>query len=228
MKAVQKEFSRFASEYNQYSIIQNQVAKKLIDDLKVRPQKILDLGCGSGTLVSKIDWDYERFTGVDFSSKMLELHPKSENIECLLGDFNEDKLFEELVKTSYDRIFSSSSLQWAADLDRTLYQISQIKAPVSLAIFTSETFKTLLETAGISSPLRSADEVAYLIGQYLHADIEVVNYALEFETVEDIFTYIKKSGVSGGRNALDYKQMKALMRNYPTKTLEFEVLFARS
>ena len=228
MKAVEKEFSRFASEYGQYNIIQNQVAQKLIDELQDEPQKILDLGCGNGTLVSKIKWDYESFMGVDFSSKMLELHPKANNIECRLGDFNEDKLFEDLVQTPFDRVFSASSLQWAKELDTTLYQISQLNAPISLAIFTSNTFKTLLETAGISSPLRSADEVAYLIGQYFRADIKIVNYTLAFEDVREIFNYIKKSGVSGGRNALGYKQMKNLMKDYPLKTLEFEVLFVRN
>jgi malonyl-CoA O-methyltransferase len=55
-----------------------------------------------------------------------------------------------------------------------------------------------------------------------------VEYELTFESVDEIFTYIKKSGVSGGRNALSYKQMKNLMKEYPSKTLEFEVLFARN
>lgn len=228
MKSVQKEFSRFAQKYEEYNIIQNRVAQKLVDEVKEKPQTMLDLGCGSGSIVKKINWPYRKFIGVDFSSKMLELHPKSEKIECLLGDFNDDSLFEKLVMEKYDRIFSASSLQWAKDLDTTLYQISQLNAPVSLAIFTSNTFKTLLETAGISSPLRSADEVTYLIGQYFHVQIEKVEYTLEFESVEEIFAYIKKSGVSGGRNALGYKQMKALMKNYPNKTLEFEVLFARN
>ncbi len=225
---VKQEFSRFAKEYKQYNLIQNQVAQKLVDDLIQKPRRILDLGCGSGTLFSKINFDYDKYVGIDFSQKMLDLHPQGEKIECRLGDFNEDKLFEELVTQEYDRIFSASSLQWAEDLDTTLYQISQINAPISLAIFTSNTFKTLLETAGINSPLRCADEVRYLIGQYFHCEIEVISYELSFESVEDIFMYIKKSGVSGGRNILSYKQMRRLIREYPSKKLEFEVLFARN
>jgi malonyl-CoA O-methyltransferase len=228
MKAVQKEFSRFADTYAHYNIIQNRVAQKLVDECKDRPQRILDLGCGSGTIAKKITWPYEKFTGVDFSSQMLELHPKGDKIVCREGDFNEDTLFKELVNEQYDRIFSASSLQWALDLDKTLYQISQLNAPVSLAIFTSNTFKTLLETAGISSPLRSADEVNYLLGQYFRLETELVEYELEFESIEEIFAYIKKSGVSGGRNLLGYTQMKNLMKNYPTKSLSFEVLFARN
>ena len=225
---IEKEFSRFAKEYGQYNLIQAQVAQKLIDDLKDIPKQILDLGCGSGTLFSKINFDYDKYVGIDFSQKMLDLHPKGEKIECRLGDFNEDGLFEELVQEKYDRIFSASSLQWAKDLDTTLYQIAQLNAPVSLAIFTSNTFKTLLETAGLNSPLRCVDEVTYLLNQYFRCEIEVVSYELSFETVEEIFTYIKKSGVSGRRNVLSYKQMKQLMREYPTKTLEFEVLFVRN
>ncbi|PHR54304.1 MAG: methyltransferase [Arcobacter sp.] len=225
---IEKEFSRFANEYGQYNLIQEKVAQKLLDDMRTKPKKILDLGCGNGSILKKIDWEYDKFTGIDFSQKMLDLHPKEEKIECRLGDFNEDKLFEELVKEKYEHVFSASSLQWATDLDTTLYHISQFNAPISLAIFTSNTFETLLNTAGIASPLRSSDELVYLLNQYFHCEIEIVRYELSFESIEEIFTYIKKSGVSGGRNALSYKQMKALMKNYPSKILEFEVLFAKN
>ncbi|MDF1881085.1 methyltransferase domain-containing protein [Sulfurimonas sp. MAG313] len=225
---IEKEFSRFAHEYGKYNVIQEKVAQKLINELQSQPKEILDLGCGNGAINKKVFWDYNRFTAIDFSQKMLDLHPKSDKVKCNLGNFNEDTLFEELVKENYEHVFSASSLQWAKDLDAVLYQISQLNAPISLAIFTSNTFKTLLETAGIDSPLKSSEEVSYLLNQYFRCEIEVINYELSFDKIDEIFTYIKKSGVSGGRNVLSYKQVKALMRNYPLKTLEFEVLFVRS
>jgi len=40
-----------------------------------------------------------------------------------------------------------------------------------------------------------------------------------------MFKYIKRSGVSGGKKQLNYKQMKKIMQNYPLDYLEFEVLF---
>ncbi len=35
---------------------------------------------------------------------------------------------------------------------------------------------------------------------------------------------MKGSGVGGGRNLLNYKQMKMLMKNYPLDYLEWEIL----
>jgi malonyl-CoA O-methyltransferase len=43
-----------------------------------------------------------------------------------------------------------------------------------------------------------------------------------------MFRYIKKSGVSGGKKRLGYKEMKALMKHYPLDYLEFEVLFVEA
>ena len=54
------------------------------------------------------------------------------------------------------------------------------------------------------------------------------NYKLEFDSVRDMFKYIKQSGVSGSRSVLDYKQTKKLMNEYPVSYLEFEVVFITS
>ncbi|HEX5622839.1 MAG TPA: methyltransferase domain-containing protein, partial [Sulfuricurvum sp.] len=134
---VRHEFSRYASQYGMYNVIQSKVAQKLIADTQQKPGHILDLGCGSGTLYSHIDWEIETFTGVDFSESMLEHHPKSPNVTLRLGDFNDATLFENLSCGRFDRIYSASALQWANDLDRVFQSISQLNGSVSLAIFTS-------------------------------------------------------------------------------------------
>lgn len=59
-------------------------------------------------------------------------------------------------------------------------------------------------------------------------NVEVINYKLEFDSTQEIFHYIKKTGVSGSRNVLTFKQMKQLLREYPLKYLEFEVVFLYS
>lgn len=222
---ISSEFSKHALDYNTYNVIQNKVIDKLLLHVDTKPKNILDLGCGNGSLCKKIDWKYKHFTGVDFAPGMLELHPKSKKTECIYGDFNDDMLFENLQTYSYDYIISASALQWSQDLDHVFSNIKQLNAPIALAIFTSNTFKTLNETASVKPLLRSADEVNKLQKKYFNANFEVLTYKLEFDSTRDMFKYIKKSGVSGSRKVLDYKQSKKLLREYPLNYLEFEVVF---
>jgi len=223
---ISTEFSKYATEYGKYNIIQEKVATKLLTHVKNRPQNILDLGCGSGAIAKKLFWKVEHFVGVDFAPGMLELHPKANYIECIHGDFNDDKLFKYLQRYSFDYIISASALQWADDLDAVFKNLRGLNTPVSLAIFTSGTFKTLNTTAQLKPLLRSRKEIEKIAKRYFEdAIFEVVEYKLVFESVRKMFRYIKKSGVSGSRNILSYKEAKALMQAYPLDYLEFEVLF---
>jgi len=222
---VREEFSRCASVYGECNVIQLKVAQKLIGDTLAHPKRILDLGCGSGTLYSLIDWDLEHFVGIDFSQEMLNHHPKSPEVELLLGDFNAPVLFEKLHNETFDRLYSASALQWADDLGGVFEQLSLLNAPMSLAIFTSGTFKTLYECAYLPPLLKSADEVVALCDAYLNAEYELLHYTLEFDSTREMFRYIKRSGVSAGRRVLNFSQTKQLMETYPLPYLEFEVLF---
>ena len=222
---ISSEFSKYASHYGAHNVIQNKVVEKLISNIKGEPKNILDLGCGRGAVCKNVSWKYDSFTAVDFAPGMLELHPKAQIIKTINGDFNNPSLFEELLHNAYDYIVSASALQWADDLEFVFKSIKVLDAPIALAIFTSNTFKTLNETASLESILRSTEEINTLQKRYFDASFEVVNYRLEFESTRDMFKYIKQSGVSGSRKVLDYKQTKKLMRDYPVDYLEFEVAF---
>jgi len=228
MSSACHEFSRYAAEYGSRNVIQRHVAEKLIASSSDRAKSILDLGCGSGTLYSLIDWEVERFLGVDFSASMLEHHPTSPNVELMLGDFNDPSLFEKLSRGHFDRIYSASALQWADNLENVLKSLSSLNTPMSLAIFTAGTFQTLHECAGVTPLLRSSDEVMAIAEKYLDARFEVLHTTLEFDSVREMFRYIKRSGVSGGRRVLDFAQTKRLMETYPLNYLEFEIVFITS
>ncbi|MBD3810143.1 MAG: methyltransferase domain-containing protein [Sulfuricurvum sp.] len=228
MNSVCHEFSRYAAEYGSRNVIQRLVAQKLIASTPDQPKRIIDLGCGNGTLFLLIDWEVEYFVGVDFSNSMLSCHPVSSNVELLLGDFNDPALFERLGGEQYDRIYSASALQWAEDLDRVMESLASLNTPLSLAIFTAGTFKTLHECAGVTPLLRSSDEVMAIAEKHVDARFEVLHYTLEFDSVREMFRYIKRSGVSGGRKILDYRSTKKLIETYPLNYLEFEILLIQT
>lgn len=225
---ISSEFSRYADHYGQYNIIQEKVADRLVGSIVDAPQTVLDIGCGRGAVARRIDWPYRRLVAIDFAPRMLELHPRGEDIECIYGDFDSPELYERLREYRFDRIVSASALQWSPDLAHTFALIRSLNAPVSLAIFTAGTFKSLFETAGLPPLLLSAEDVISTAREYFNASYETVQYSLAFENTREMFRYIKRSGVSGNRNVLTYKETKRLMQTYPLDYLEFEVLFIQS
>jgi len=230
MSKVIKEFSRFAHQYNQHNEIQAQVAKTLVSKLPERTFKnILDLGCGSGAVVKNLqesEYIYSTLTAFDSSQAMLDIHPDSEKITKVCGDFNSVNFAEALPQTQYDILLSSSALQWSTDLDRTFSLLSGLSQSAYFAIFTSGTFKTLHGLAKVGSPIYSAEVIEESIEKYYNeVTFALHTYTLAFDSVREMFRYIKKSGVSAGEKKLGFKETKRLMESYPLNYLEFEVLF---
>jgi malonyl-CoA O-methyltransferase len=233
MSNVIQEFSRFAHQYDKHNMIQIEVAKTLIERLSFDAyDTVLDIGCGSGEIfrnLQKKSISPKLFTAFDSSSVMLDIHPEMKNIIKICADFNDRNFLNALPLQKYDLVISSSSLQWSEDLDFTLDKLSQLSERLQAAIFTSGTFKTLHNTAKITSPIYSVEVVQKAIAkQYRETSFTLHRYVLDFDSVREMFQYIKKSGVSGGEKRLSYKQTKQLMNAYPLKYLEFEVLFVEA
>lgn len=225
---VVKEFDRFAKSYSKYSIIQKAVAKELISLVDYPYERVVDIGSGSGTLYKELIKRFtpKEFIAIDSSSNMLSLHPKGKNIKLINADFNSKDFETVLSSLEFDAIFSSSALQWADSLDFTLKVISQNSKEAFFAIFTSNTFKTLHKEAKISSPIYSKETLKDSIKRYFTPKkLYAKEYRLYFKNRDEIFEYIKRSGVSGGKKRVSIKELKRLKREYPKSYLEFEVMF---
>ncbi len=231
MKIV-KEFSRFAEEYRKHNIIQEEVAKRLTLMLHHNKySKVLDLGCGSGAVYTnllKCGIEVESFVALDFSKEMLALHPSGCNIEKKCLDFNKKTSFASYKEREFDVLLSASALQWSEDLYQVLEQISTLAEEYYFAFFTSNTFKTLHQTANINSPIYAKEHIIEALDRRYNYKTELVEYRLDFTSVHEMLRYIKRSGVSGGGGQLGYKDIKKLMQTYPLNYLEFEVLFVEA
>lgn len=226
--SVKNQFSKYAKEYKNHNIIQQIAAKSLIRELKIQPKRILELGCGSGQVFSHINWEIEFYKAIDFSSSMCELHPKGKNIEVKCFDFDTKEFLDEIKDNYYDIVLSSSALQWSKDLSKIIKHLSFITDEINAVLFTSNTFKTIQELTNRRSPILDEESIRNAFSKYFVCEFETIMYKLEFENKKDLFDYIKKSGVSGGNDSLDFKDAKKLYKEYNLNYLEFEVIFVKT
>jgi len=226
MDLVKCEFDKYAATYDKYNIIQKIVSKALIRDIKNNPRTILDLGCGNGQVFSYINWNFDRYIGVDFSKKMCNLHPKTKKSKIYCLSFDEIAFFEKFKNDFFDIVISSSAMQWSKDLQKLVDFISTITNKFEGVLFTSNTYKSIFKIINKTSPILSIDQIKKVFDKY-NAIYEVYEYKIEFTDKKDLFRYIKNSGTSGGIR-LNFKEAKYLYLNYPHNFLEFEVVFIKT
>ena len=227
MKSVQEEFSKHAKKYNSHNIIQQIISKALVRELSFEPKRILELGCGSGQVFKNIDFNFDYYKAIDFSSSMCEIHPKHPNlqIECL--DFDTQEFHQNIQNEQYDIVLSSSALQWSTDLTKIIKTLSKIASNIHMVLFTSNTFKTIFELTDSKSPILDSKQIKKSFDLFYKCQYEVLNYKLEFENKKELFQYIKNSGVSGDTKPLSFQKAKQLYKSYNLNYLEFEVVFIK-
>ena len=216
---IKENFSKYANEYQKLNIIQKKIIQKISP--LIANQNILDLGCGNGSLLEFAK--PKNYIGIDFSEKMLKLHP-SKNVYNF--DFNTPICWEFIQKQNFDILISLSALQWAKDLEFIFTNIKSLNKKFILAIFTSNTFKSLHNKLNLTSPIHSKEEILKT-SKILNPEIEVLNYELEFKNPLEMLRYIKKSGVGANKQKATLKDMKKLL-NSNLKKLEFEVIILKS
>ena len=226
--SVKNQFSKYAKEYKNHNIIQQIVAKSLVRELKFQPKRILELGCGSGQVYNHISWDLDFYKAIDFSASMCELHPRAKNVEIKCFDFDTVEFLNEIKNDTYDIVLSSSALQWSKDLSKIIKQLSLITKEINAVLFTSNTFKTIQNITKTKSPILDEQSIKEAFNKYFKCEFETIMYKLEFDNKKDLFDYIKKSGVSGANEALDFKNAKKLYKEYNLNYLEFEVIFIKT
>jgi malonyl-CoA O-methyltransferase len=120
-KRVGRAFHRHAAEYDHHASVQKRVIARLerlmAAHLHHDPQRVLDIGCGTGTLLAVLHGLYPRagLCGVDLAFNMARQSAARLGDAALLVNGDAEQLpFREGV---FDLVVSSSTFQWLDRLD---------------------------------------------------------------------------------------------------------------
>ncbi len=153
-RLIRESFDRAATGYDEVALLQQEVGQRLLERLdliKLQPQRIVDIGAGTGELSSTLGKRYKgcEIINLDLAPNMLKQARKRQGLM--------DKLFGKqrficgdaeqlpLADNSVDMVFSNFAIQWCSDLDLAFAEFQRVLKPGGLLLFTTFGPDTLKE-----------------------------------------------------------------------------------
>lgn len=145
-----KSFARAARSYDDAAFVQGEISRRMLDRLdyvRIQPQRILDIGCGTGMPTEALLKRYPKADvfALDFALPMLERARRRgrwlRRPRCLCADLDALPIAEQ----SIDLIFASASLQWSERPAEMFVDVARVLRPGGLLMFSSFGPDTLQE-----------------------------------------------------------------------------------
>lgn len=145
-RSIEQGFSRGAQEYAANSAPQAHIAADLISHIPAElvPRKILEIGCGTGTLTTLISKRFPQaaITACDISNAMLAHMPPIPNVRTLCLNAEDQTALPP--SDHYDLIISNMTVQWLTDI-RAAYTMWQSRLTPGSVLLTSRPARTAFQ-----------------------------------------------------------------------------------
>ncbi len=148
--SARRSFERAADRYDEAAVLQREVATRLLERLdlvRLSPQRILDLGSGTGYCIDGLLARYRKaeVVALDIALPMLR-HARRRGRwlrrpRCVCADAERLPFADD----SFDLVFSNLMMQWCVDLDATFAELRRVIRPGGLLLFSSFGPDTLKE-----------------------------------------------------------------------------------
>jgi malonyl-CoA O-methyltransferase len=149
-RAVVAAFDRASASYDAAAALQERVRNELLgrlDELKITPQAILDLGAGTGHATRALKRRYPKAltVAVDIAPGMLARAKAQSRWLRRFERVRADAYALPFRAASFDLVFSSLMLQWCDDLDSAFAELARVLKPGGLLLFSTFGPGTLAE-----------------------------------------------------------------------------------
>ncbi|MGB3615904.1 MAG: methyltransferase domain-containing protein [Elainellaceae cyanobacterium] len=134
---VQQEYARLAPRYDsRWSFYVNATVQQTLNRLNLQPgEHILDLGCGTGTLIQRLlPFSPAIVTGIDPCPEMLAIARRKLPTSVDLQVASADCL--PLPDAAFDIVVSTSAFHYFPDPDRALREIRRVLKPAGRTVIT--------------------------------------------------------------------------------------------
>ena len=203
MSKIRNTFNNASSNYNDNAFLQNEIANRLAEKLKVisiKPQTIIDLGSGTGLLSNKTAeiFPNPNLICVDFAQQ--SLLKNSQNLKVCANAYE-----LPFASNSVDFIVSNLMMQWCPDLKALFNECFRVLKPEGLILFTTFGPDTLKELKRSWSAVDNSAHVNDFIDMHDIGDqmlqsgfqspiMEMENITLTYEKVLDLMHDLKSIG----------------------------------
>ena len=209
MSQVRKSFNKASSVYNENAFLQNEIAGRLSEKLKVisiNAETIIDLGSGTGFISEKTAklFPNSRLICVDFAQQALVKNTQKLKV-CA------DSIQLPFKSNSVDFIVSNLMMQWCTDLKALFDECHRVLKPQGLILFTTfgpETLKELKRSWSVVDNEAHVNEVVDMhdIGDQMIQSgfqspiMEMEKITLTYEKVLDLMKDLKGIGAQSVEN----------------------------
>src|SRR5664279_2398988 len=217
LRQVQRNFARAAASYDAVAVLQREIASRMLERLdyvKIEPERVLDLGCGTGAALTALGERYPKaqVLGADVSEAMLNVaRGQRSRLRWLLPFLRANKaslLAAEapalpLKSGSVGMIWSNLMLHWLEEPQpalREMHRTLDVGGLLMFSTFGPDTLKELRASFsdGYEHTQRFADMHDYgdmllecgFADPVMDAEVLTVTYAC----VDDLFRDLRQSG----------------------------------